>query len=121
MLQSMGLQRVRQDLATEQQQIRCLFGLPWWLSGKESACNEEEAGDVVSTLESGRSPGEGKGYQFQYFGLENFMNCTVYEVAKSLTRLSDFHCALKLLRISKQQQQSIKLKMGPSKLGALCT
>ena len=50
MLQSMGLQRVRQDLATEQQQIRCLFGLPWWLSSKESACNEGAAGDGVQSL-----------------------------------------------------------------------
>ena len=31
-------------------------GLPWWLSGKESACN---AGKVDSIPESGKSPGEG--------------------------------------------------------------
>ena len=30
------------------------FGLPWWLSGKESACN---AGDVGSIPGSGKSPG----------------------------------------------------------------
>ena len=30
-------------------------GLPWWLSGKESACN---ARDMSSIPESGRSPGE---------------------------------------------------------------
>ena len=39
----------------------------------------------------GRSPGEGKGYPFQYSGLENSMHCIVHGVAKSQTRLSDFH------------------------------
>ena len=33
-------------------------GLPWWLSGKESACN---AGDTSSIPGLGRSPGEGNG------------------------------------------------------------
>ena len=39
----------------------------------------------------GRSLGEGKGYPLQYSGLENSMDCTVYGVTKSRTRLSDFH------------------------------
>ena len=39
----------------------------------------------------GRSPGEGKGYPFQYSGLENSMDYAVHGVAKSWTRLSDFH------------------------------
>ena len=39
----------------------------------------------------GRSPGEGKGYPLQYSGLENFVDCIVHSVAKSGTRLSDFH------------------------------
>ena len=34
---------------------------------------------------------EGKGYPFQYSGLENSMNCIVHGVAKSQTWLSDFH------------------------------
>ena len=34
------------------------YGLPRWLSGKESACN---AGDVGLIPGSGRSPGEGNG------------------------------------------------------------
>ena len=42
--------------------------LPWWLSGKESACN---AGDPGSIPGWGRSPGEGNGYPLQYSGLEN--------------------------------------------------
>ena len=37
---------------------------------KESACN---AGDMGSIPEFKRSPGEGKGYPLQYFGLENSM------------------------------------------------
>ena len=54
-LQSMGLQRVRRDCVTEL--IWTFFqGLPWWLSGKESACN---AGDAGSVPELGRSPGGG--------------------------------------------------------------
>ena len=56
-------------------------------AGKESACN---AGDLGSIPGLGRSPGEGKGYPFQYSGLENFMDCIVHGVAKSRTRLSNF-------------------------------
>ena len=37
------------------QYITLVIGLPWWLSGKECACN---AGDVGSIPGSGRSPGE---------------------------------------------------------------
>ena len=43
-------------------------GLPWWLSGKESACN---AGDLGLIPGLGRSLGEGNGYPLQYSGLEN--------------------------------------------------
>ena len=39
----------------------------------------------------GRSPGEGKGYPLQYYGLENSMDFVVHGVTKSRTRLSDFH------------------------------
>ena len=39
----------------------------------------------------GRSPGEGKGYPLQYSGLENSMDYIVLGVAKSWTRLSNFH------------------------------
>ena len=57
-------------------------------AGKESACN---AGDLGSIPGLGRSPGEGKGYPLQYSGLESSMACIVHGVAKSQTRLSDFH------------------------------
>ena len=56
-------------------------------AGKESTCN---AGDLGSTPGLGRSPGERKGYPLQYSGLENSMDYTVHEVAKSQTQLSDF-------------------------------
>ena len=37
------------------------------------------------------TPGEGKGYPLQYSGLETSMDCIDYGVAKSWTRLSNFH------------------------------
>ena len=55
----------------------------------ESACNEGDLGLIPGL---GRSPGEGKGYPVQYSGLENSMGYyIVHGVAKSWTRLSDFH------------------------------
>ena len=57
-------------------------------TGKESACS---MGDLGSIPGLGRSPGEEKGYPLQYSGLENSMDYTVFVVAKSQTRLSDFH------------------------------
>ena len=64
------------------------MGLPCHSDGKESAYN---AGDLGSIPGLGSSPREGKGYPLQYSGLENSMDCTVHGVAKSWTRLSDFH------------------------------
>ena len=63
-------------------------GFPGGSAGKESACN---VGDLGSIPGLGRSPGEGKGYPLQYPGLESSMDCIVHGVAKSRTRLSDFH------------------------------
>ena len=51
-------------------------------------------GDLGSVPGLGRSPGEGKDYALQYSGLENTMDCTVHEVAKSQTQLNDFHLNL---------------------------
>ena len=65
-----------------------MLGFPSGSAGKESVCN---AGDLGSIPGLERSPGEGKGYPLQYSGLENSMDCTVHGVAKSQTRLSDFH------------------------------
>ena len=50
--------------------------------GKEATCNVGDLGWIPGL---GRSPEERKGYPLQYSGLENFMDCTVNEVAKSQT------------------------------------
>ena len=63
-------------------------GFPCGSACKESACN---AGDPGSIPGLGRSPGDGKGYPLQHSGLENSTDCIVHGVAKSWTRLSDFH------------------------------
>ena len=60
------------------------LGFPCGSSGKEST-------NLGSVSGLGRSPGEGKGYPLQYSGLENSMDCIVHGVAKSQTRLSNFH------------------------------
>ena len=62
-------------------------GFPGGSAGKEPAC---KAGGLGSVPELGRSPGEGKGYPLQYSDLEKSMD-TVHGVAKSWTRLSNFH------------------------------
>ena len=61
------------------------WGFPCGSAGKESACNVGDLGPIPGL---GRSPGEGKGYAFQYSGLENSMDCIVQGVAKSWTQLS---------------------------------
>ena len=61
-------------------------------------------GDLGLIPGLGRSPGEGKGYPPQYSGLENSMDCIVHEVAKSHTRLSDFH-------LPSKQKQSEEVEM----------
>ena len=47
------------------------FGLPWWLSDKESACNSGDLG-LIPGLRT--SPGEGNGNPFHYSCLENSMD-----------------------------------------------
>ena len=64
-------------------------------SADESA---RSAGDLGSVPGLGRAPGEGKGYPLQYSGLENSMDCIVYRVTKSWTRLSDFTQSLSHVR-----------------------
>ena len=75
-LQSMGSQKVGHDWATKHTDLkynyieRYTYGLPWWLSGKESACS---AGDLGLIPGSGRSPGGGHGNPGQYSCLESPM------------------------------------------------
>ena len=65
--------------------IQYYLGFPYGSAGKGPTCS---AGDLPGL---GRSPGEGKGSPLQYSGLENSMDCIVHGIAKSWTRLSDFH------------------------------
>ena len=67
--------------------IPVFLGFPCGSAVKESACN---VGDLGSFPGLGRAPREGKGYPLQCSGLENSM-IYFHRVAKSQTRLSDFH------------------------------
>ena len=62
--------------------LRCVtgtVGFPGGLAGNESTC---KAGDLGSIPGLERSPGKGKGYSFQYSGLENSMDCIVHGVER---------------------------------------
>ena len=56
------------------------LGFPGGSAGMESTCS---AGDLSLIPGLGRYPGEGKGYPFQYSGLENSMDGLVHGVAES--------------------------------------
>ena len=63
-----------------------------WLSGKESACNVGDTGDLGLISGLGRSPGGGHGNPLQYSCWENPMNreawqAMVHGVTKSWTQL----------------------------------
>ena len=58
---------------------------------KNPPANAGDTRDVGSVPGLGRSPGERKGHPLQYSDTENSMDCRVRGVAKSRTRLSDFH------------------------------
>ena len=77
------------------------MGFPGGSDSKASAYN---VGGLGSIPGSGRSPGEGNGSTLQYLCLENPMDrgawsATVYWVAKSRTRLSDFTSDAKLINV----------------------
>ena len=61
---------------------KALMGFSGVSPGKECNCNAEDL-DLIPGLE--KSPGEGKGYPFQYSGLENFTECIVHGNMKSWT------------------------------------
>ena len=68
-------------------EVTLIYEIPWWLSGKESACNTGDSGLIPG---SGRSPGERHGNPLQYSCLENPMDraawqATDHGVAKSRT------------------------------------
>ena len=67
------------------------LALPWWLSGKEPACNAVDSGLIPGW---GRSPGEENGNPLQYSCLENSMDRrawrpTAHGISKSQTWLSN--------------------------------
>ena len=64
-----------------------MYGFPWSLSGKESACNTGGPGSILGL---GRYPGGGHGNPLQYSCLENPMDrgtwwARVHWAAKSQT------------------------------------
>ena len=61
---------------------------PGGSTGKESSHSVKDLGSIPRL---GRSLGKGKGNPLQYSDLENSMDRIVHGVAKSWTRLSDFH------------------------------
>ena len=63
------------------------MGVPGGSAGKESACNE---GDLDSTPGLGRSPGEAD-LPTPVFWPGEWHGLYIHGVAKSQTRLSDFH------------------------------
>ena len=70
--------------------ISYILGLPQWLRGKESACNEEVAEDAGSVPGLAGFPGGGHGNTLQYSCLENPMDrgawqAIIHAVAKSQT------------------------------------
>ena len=80
------------SLATQRLATALRCGLPWWLSGKESACSAGDPG-LIPGWE--RSPGEGNSNPLQYSCLENPTHRgawwdIVHRVAMSQTRHSDY-------------------------------
>ena len=83
--------------------ICCLFlgmggGLPWWLSGKESAANAEDMGSLPGL---GRPSGEGNGNPLQHSCLENPMDRGIWgspwgrKVSDTAEQLSTQHRSVK--------------------------
>ena len=73
------------------------MGIPGGASGKESAANTGNAGDMSLIPGSERSPGEGNSNLFQYSCLENSKDkgawwATVHRVAKNWMQLSTQAC-----------------------------
>ena len=68
--------------------------LPWWLSGKQSACNEGDTRDTGLIPRPGRSPGVENVKSFNYSCLGNPMDrgawwAAVHGVTKSWTQLTN--------------------------------
>ena len=73
------------------------WGFPGGASGKESACNAVDTGEMGSIPGSVRFPGVGNGKPLQYSCLDNFVDrdawqATVHGVTKNWTQLSNRAC-----------------------------
>ena len=68
-----------------------LFYTLWHTPRASLVAQLVNVGDLGSIPGLGRPPGEGKGYPLQYSGLKNSMDSVVHAVAKSWTRLRNFH------------------------------
>ena len=73
----------KQFLTNSTNTLTNIKGLPWWLSGKESACN---AGSILG---SGRSPGGGNGNPLQCSCLENPMDRGAWLQSMGAQRVED--------------------------------
>ena len=58
------------------------LGFPGSLAGKESACSVRDLGLIPGL---GRSPGEGKGYPLQYYGLYSPWSCKELDTTEPLS------------------------------------
>ena len=89
-------------------------GLPGDSVGKESTCN---VGYLGLTQGLGRFLGEGNGYQLQYSGLENSMDCIVHGVTESDTTerlsLSLFKKAIIVISNGQRQWKVMGLLVNP--------
>ena len=66
--------------------LHIILDFPCGSDGREFICNARDLGSIPLL---GKSPGEGKGYPLQYYGLENRKGYIIYGVTKSRTWLSD--------------------------------
>ena len=70
----MNLTFLNQSVPAADFKPNVLIGLPWWLNGKESACNAGDKRDTGLIPGWGRCPGQGNGNPLQYSCLENPMD-----------------------------------------------
>ena len=70
----MNLTFLNQSVPVADFKPNVLIGLPWWLNGKESACNAGDKRDTGLIPGWGRCPGQGNGNPLQYSCLENPMD-----------------------------------------------
>ena len=89
------------NLLAQEMALTCFsLGFPCGSAGKESASSARDLGSIPGL---GRSPGEGKGYSLQYFGLENSsMGWKGSDMAERLSRSNSQYIILKTTVMSTQ-------------------